>query len=76
MNQAFDHVLQSMEDAGLKEKAGREFKEVLLLTGYLVFFLCAPATYSMRLLGKFQISYFTYGAALIDALISAINCRR
>jgi hypothetical protein len=33
------------------------------------FFFCAMATYSMLLLGKFQISYFTYGAALVNAFV-------
>jgi hypothetical protein len=35
----------------------------------LAVFFCALATYSMLLLEKFEISYFTYGAALLNALI-------
>jgi len=38
---------------------------------YLAFFFCAVATYSMILLDKFHVSYFTYGAALINALVIA-----
>lgn len=56
---------------GLKQKAIREFKEALLLTGYLAFFFCALATYSMLLLGRLGISYFAYGTALINALVIA-----
>jgi len=36
---------------------------------YLAFFFCALATYSTLLLQKFEISYFNYAAALINALI-------
>lgn len=55
----------------LKQKAVHEFKEVAILTTYLAFFFCALATYSMLLLGKFHISYFAYGTAIINALIIA-----
>jgi hypothetical protein len=54
---------------GLKQKVVHEFKEVVILTAYLAFFFCALSTYSMLLLGKSHISYFTYGTALINALV-------
>ena len=64
------HAVDS-EKEGFKQKAAREFKEVIILTGYLAFFFCALATYGSLLLGKFQVSYFAYGAALINALVIA-----
>ena len=38
---------------------------------YLALFFCALATYSMLLLKEFNVSYFTYGFALINALVIA-----
>ena len=55
----------------LKQKVAHEFEEVAILTAYLAFFFCALATYSMLLLGKFHVSYFAYGTALINALVIA-----
>ena len=55
----------------LKQKAAHEFQELAIIFLYLAFFFCAIATYSMLLLNKFEISYFTYGAALINALVIA-----
>ena len=55
----------------VKQKVVHEFEEVAILTAYLAFFFCALATYSMLLLGKFHISYFAYGTALINALVIA-----
>ena len=55
----------------LKQKVAHEFEEVAILTAYLAFFFCALATYSMLLLGKFHVSYFAYGPALINALVIA-----
>jgi hypothetical protein len=52
----------------LKQKAAHEFEEIATIFLYLAFFFCALATYSMLLLGRFHISYFAYGAALINAL--------
>lgn len=62
---------ENPEKKGLKQKVVHEFQEVAILTGYLAFFFCALSTYSMLLLGKFHISYFTYGTAIINALIIA-----
>jgi hypothetical protein len=57
--------------AELKQKAKHELQDYVGISLYLAFFFCALATYSMLLLGKFHISYFTFGAALINALVVA-----
>jgi hypothetical protein len=57
------------QKSSLKEKAAHEFKEIAVVFLYLAFFFCALATYSTLLLGKFHISYFAYGTALINALV-------
>lgn len=53
----------------LKQKAAHEFWEIAIVFSYLAFFFCALATYSMLLLDKFHISYFNYGAALLNAFV-------
>jgi hypothetical protein len=62
---------ENSHKASLKQKAFHEFQEMAIIFLYLGFFFCAIATYSMLLLNKFEISYFTYGAALINALVIA-----
>jgi hypothetical protein len=62
---------ENVQKIGLKQKIIREFEEVGVIFLYLAFFFCAIATYSMLLLNKFQVSYFTYGTALINALVIA-----
>jgi hypothetical protein len=57
--------------ATIKQKAKHELVEFLGISLYLAFFFCAVATYSMLLLNQFQVSYFTYGLALINALVIA-----
>ena len=57
------------QKTSLKQKAAHEFREIATLFLYLAFFFCALATYSMLLFGRFHISYFAYGAALINALV-------
>jgi hypothetical protein len=57
--------------ASLKQKAAREFQEFAGIFLYLAFFLCSVATYRMLLLNEFHVSYFNYGAALINALVVA-----
>ncbi len=64
------HVEDSQKKT-VKQKVAHEFEELAVLTLYLAFFFCALATYSMLLLDKFHISYFNYGAALINALVVA-----
>jgi len=60
---------ENSQQTSLKQKAVHEAKEITYVFLYLAAFLCALATYSMLLLEKFEISYFTYGAALLNALI-------
>ena len=62
---------ESSHRAEMKQKVAHEFEDLAVIFLYLAFFFCVIATYSMLLLNKFQISYFTYGAALINALVIA-----
>ena len=62
---------EDAEKKGVKQKVIHEFEELAVITLYLAFFFCALATYSMLLLNRFQISYFTYGTALLNALVIA-----
>jgi hypothetical protein len=62
---------EKSQKTGLKQKAAHEFQELATIFVYLAFFFCAVSTYSMLLLNKFEVSYFTYGAALINALVIA-----
>jgi hypothetical protein len=57
--------------ADLKQRAKHELQDFAGISIYLAFFFCALATYSMLLLGKFHISYFKFGTALINALVVA-----
>jgi hypothetical protein len=58
------------QKSSLKQKAAHEFKEMAIVFFYLAFFFCALTTYSMVLLGDFHLSSsFTYGTALINALV-------
>jgi hypothetical protein len=59
------------EKPSLKQKVKHEFVELTAIFLYLAFFFCALTTYSMLLLNKYDISYFNYGAALLNALIVA-----
>jgi hypothetical protein len=54
---------------GLRQRAAEEFKEIAAVFFFLAFFFCAITTYRMLLVDKFQISYFGYGAALINAFV-------
>ena len=62
---------EKAQKTGMKQKALRELEEMGVIFLYLAFFFCAIATYSMLLLNKFQVSYFTYGTSLINALVIA-----
>ncbi len=62
-------IPENPKHAGLKQKAAHEFREIAIVFFYLAFFFCALATYSTLLLEKYEISYFNYAAALINALI-------
>ena len=60
---------ENTQHNSLKQKAAHEFTEIAIVFLYLAFIFCALATYSMLLLQQFEISYFNYGAALLNALI-------
>ena len=57
--------------AELKQKITHELYELMGISLYLAFFFCAVATYRMLLLNEFRVSYFNYGAELINALVVA-----
>ena len=57
------------EKKSMKQKAAHEVKEITIVFLYLAFFFCALATYSMLLLERYEISYFNYGAALLNAFV-------
>jgi hypothetical protein len=57
--------------ATLKQKAIHEVEEFIGIFLYLAFFFCAVATYSMLLLNKAHVSYFTFGTALLNAAVIA-----
>jgi hypothetical protein len=62
---------ENSKHADLKQKAiheGQEFAGIFL---YLAFFFCAVVTNQRLLLNDGQISYFSYGAALINAAVIA-----
>lgn len=54
-----------------KQKAVHEGQQMLGISLYLAFFFCAVVTYSKILLHQYDVSYFNYGTALINALIVA-----
>lgn len=62
-------MTENSRGASLKQKAKHEFEELAAIFLYLAFFFCALSTYSMLLLDKFDVSYFSYGTALINALV-------
>jgi hypothetical protein len=55
----------------MKQKVKHELVELGAISLYLAFFFCALATYSMLLLDKYDISYFSYGVALLNAVVIA-----
>ncbi len=57
--------------AEVKQKITHELEELLVIFLYLAFFFCAVTTYRMLILNEFHVSYFNYGAALINALVIA-----
>jgi uncharacterized PurR-regulated membrane protein YhhQ (DUF165 family) len=62
---------ETSKKAVIKQKAIHEGQEFAGISLYLAFFFCAVVTYRMLLLHQYQISYFNYGAALINALVIA-----
>jgi hypothetical protein len=59
------------KNASVKQKAVHELEELIGIFLYLGFFFCAVTTYSMLLLNDFHVSYFSFGTALINALVVA-----
>jgi len=57
--------------ADLKEKARHELVQFLGIFLYLAFFFCALTAYSMLLLHKYDVSYYSFGAAIVNALVIA-----
>lgn len=55
----------------LKKKIAHESGQLAILTAYLAIFYCVLATYSMLLMSRFNIAYFAYGTALINAVLTA-----
>jgi hypothetical protein len=60
---------ENSQQTSLKQKAVHEAKEITVVFLYLAIFFCTLATYSMLLLEKFEIWYFTYGPALLNVLV-------
>jgi hypothetical protein len=60
---------EDSEKTEVKQKLSHEVRELAWVFLYLALFLCALATYSTLLLEEFHVSYFAYGAALLNALI-------
>ena len=52
-----------------KQKMKHELREMLELTLYLAFFFCAIETYRMFLLNQYNVSYWNFSFALINALV-------
>jgi hypothetical protein len=62
---------ENSQKTSVKQKVVHEFEEFAIISLYLTFFFCALATYSMLLLDSFNVSYFAYGTAVINALVIA-----
>jgi hypothetical protein len=62
---------EDTKGASLKQKAVHELEDFAAISLYLALFFCAVVTYGTVLLGKFEISYYAYGSALINALVIA-----
>jgi hypothetical protein len=62
---------ENSKHAVLKQKAIHEGQEFVGIFLYLTFFFCAVVTNQRLLLNEYHISYFSYGAALINAAVIA-----
>ena len=56
---------------GFKQKAKHELVDFIFISLYLAFVLCAIATYTMLVLRKYEVNYWVYGTAIINALVVA-----
>ncbi len=57
------------QKAQRKQKAKHELRELLVIFLYLAFFFCALVTYSTLLLREYDVKYWNYAFALINALV-------
>jgi hypothetical protein len=62
---------ESSKKPSLKRNIIHQVVDLVKIFVYLAFCFCSIATYKMLLLNQFQVSYFDYGAALINALVVA-----
>jgi hypothetical protein len=62
---------ENSKGGSLKQKAAHELEQFIGIFLYLSFFFCSVVTYARLLLNDPHISYFNYGAALINALVIA-----
>ncbi len=53
----------------IQQKIGSEMKEYTVMAGYFAFFLLSLTTYRKLILAEYEIGYFAYGAALVEALV-------
>lgn len=63
--------MQAKKFKALEKRIAQEFRQLALLTAYLAVFFCVLDTYSLLLMQRFHISYFAYGAAVINAVVLA-----
>ena len=61
--------MQNEKKPGLKERAAREMKAFLIIALYLAFVFSGFNVYKRLVLREVGISYFNYGAGLIEAFI-------
>jgi len=64
-------ALSAEKKAHVKEKAIEEGRKLILYTGYMAFVLAAFANYRRLILAEYQIGYFHYGYALVEAAVLA-----
>src|SRR5678815_4575967 len=62
-------TIEQTEKPGMKQKVVHEVREMAWIFLYLALFLGAMATYTTLMLHEFHVSYFAYGAALINAKV-------
>jgi magnesium-transporting ATPase (P-type) len=64
-------VEEPAKPAGLKAKIAHEFREMVIITVYLLLFFFSFATQKMFLLHQFRQADVIYGAAIIKSLVMA-----
>jgi hypothetical protein len=55
--------------AKLEKRVGKEMKEYAVVAGYFAFFFLSLITYQKLILAGYDISYYQYGWAVVQALI-------